>query len=78
MDFQGGNEMQDLNMLKRIRKSKGMTQQAAADAAGISLRQYQKFDGGERDLRNASFRIGMAICRVLDIKLEELFDHDDS
>ena len=70
--------MQDLNMLKRIRKSKGMTQQAAADAAGISLRQYQKFDGGERDLRNASFRIGMAICRVLDIKLEELFDHDDS
>ena len=70
--------MQDLNMLKRIRKSKGMTQQAAADAAGISLRQYQRFDGGEHDLRNASFRIGMAICRALDIKLEELFDHDES
>jgi transcriptional regulator with XRE-family HTH domain len=70
--------MQDFNELKHIRKSKGMTQQAVADAAGISLRQYQRFDGGERVLRNASFRVGMAISKALDIRPEELFGHDEN
>ena len=47
------------------REEFGMTQRAVADAAGITLRQYQKFESGERNMSSASLRIGMAICHVL-------------
>lgn len=42
-----------------------MTQQAVADAAGITLRQYQRFESGERNMSSASLRIGLSICHVL-------------
>ena len=47
------------------RKELGMTQQQVADAAGITLRQYQKFESGERNMSAASMRIGLSICHVL-------------
>jgi len=56
------------NTLKRARKMKGMTQQNVADKANISLRHYQKFESGERDLNNASFRIGLSVCKALGIE----------
>ena len=59
-------------ILKNARKNKGMTQQQAADAVGIFLRHYQRFEGGERHIANASFRITFAICKALDIDPEEL------
>lgn len=35
--------------LKAERKRKGLTQQAMADALGISLRYYQNIEAGDRD-----------------------------
>ena len=55
------------NLLKRIRTKKGMTQQEVADAAGISQRQYQRFESEERKISNASFRIAMSVCKALEI-----------
>lgn len=49
------------------RKALGMTQQQVADPAGITLRQYQKFESGERTLSSATMRIGLAICHVLNL-----------
>jgi transcriptional regulator with XRE-family HTH domain len=54
-------------MLKTVRISKGMTQQNVADEAGIGLRQYQKFESGERKLINASFWTGAAVLQALGI-----------
>lgn len=34
--------------LKLLRQKSGLTQQAAADALGITIRQYQRFEAGEQ------------------------------
>ena len=52
-------------VLQRRRNELGLSQQMVADCAGISLRQYQRFELGERYLRSASMRIGLAICDIL-------------
>jgi len=70
--FDFGENENTITMLKCARKSKGMTQQQVADAAGIRLRPYQRFEYGERDLAGASFRIAFAICKALDIDPEEI------
>jgi len=70
--FDFGENENTITMLKRARKSKGMTQQQVADAAGIHLRPYQRFEYGERDLAGASFRIAYAVCKVLGIDPEKL------
>ena len=60
-------DFSETNPLKRARIKKGSTQQEIADKAGISLRQYQKFEQGERQITNASFRIAMSVCKALGI-----------
>lgn len=52
-------------ILKIRRKELGLSQQGVAEATGIQLRQYQRFELGERYLCNASMKIGLAICSVL-------------
>lgn len=53
------------SILQRRRQQLGMTQQQVADAAHIQLRQYQRFESGERCLSSSSMRIGLSVCRVL-------------
>ena len=55
---------------KRIlyyRKIAGLTQQQVADAAGINLRLFQKFEGGERSLTKASYQTVSAISYALHV-----------
>lgn len=52
-------------ILQTRRKELGFTQQQVADMAKIQLRQYQRFENGERELHSASMRIGLSICAVL-------------
>lgn len=49
------------------RKQLGMTQQQVADAAGILLRQYQRLEKDERSMSGASMRIGLSVCRALQL-----------
>lgn len=53
--------------LKLRREELHLSQQQAADLAGIKLRQYQRFESGERKLSGASMRVGLAICEVLQL-----------
>jgi len=55
----------DKGVLQTRRQELGMTQQEVADKAKIKLRQYQRFEKGERDMSAASMRIGLSICAVL-------------
>lgn len=49
------------------REALGLTQQQVADRAKMNVRQYQRFESGERSLYSASFRMGLNICYVLKI-----------
>lgn len=42
-----------------------LTQQEVADKAGIQLRQYQRFESGERALRSSTLRVALAVCDAL-------------
>ena len=55
----------DYEVLKLQRESLSMSQRQVADSAGIQLRQYQRFESGERSMSSASLRIGLSICDVL-------------
>lgn len=59
--------LQPNSILKLRREQLNLTQQQVADSAGITLRQYQKFESGERSIRGASLRIGLGICDVLEL-----------
>lgn len=49
------------------RNELGLSQQQVADMAGINLRQYQRYEYGERQLSSTSLRIGLSICDALQL-----------
>ena len=49
-------------VLKKRRRQLGLTQQEVAEKADINIKQYQRFETGERELTDASF---MTTCQVL-------------
>lgn len=53
--------------LRLRREEIGLSQQEVADAAGITLRQYQRFESGERRMASATLRIGLSVCHVLSL-----------
>ena len=56
--------------LKAARAAKDMSQQALADAVGVSR---QTINGIEKGDYNPSIKLCIAICRQLDRTLDELF-----
>ena len=46
----------------------GYSQLEVAPLVGIQIRQYQRFEYGERDIRHASMKLGLSICAVLGIE----------
>ena len=50
-------------ILREQRVTQNLTQHQVALKAGITIRQYQKFESDERNLRTASFQLA---CRVLE------------
>ena len=55
--------VEEKSILKDYRHQLGLTQQQVANKARIQLRQYQKFEMGERNLSSSSFDIA---CRVIE------------
>lgn len=54
-------------ILLNRRKQLNLTQQQVADKAGIDIRQYQKFESGEQKFQNTSMKIGLAVCKALEL-----------
>ncbi len=54
-------------ILREARLRMGYSQQQIAALLGIHIKQYQRFEYGERDIRHASMKMGLAICAVLGI-----------
>ena len=59
--------MPEHRRIKERREWLGLTQQGVADRAGIPLRQYQRFESGERALSSASLKIALAVCDALEL-----------
>ena len=55
----------EAEILRKARLEMGYTQQEVASLIGMHIKAYQRLEYGERDIRNASMRIGLAICAVL-------------
>lgn len=59
----------EAGILKDAREKLGMTQQQVADKARIQLRQYQRFESGERNLSSSSFNIASRVINALQLDL---------
>lgn len=53
--------------LKNRRRQLDMTLQEVADRAGINIKQYQRFEAGDRELDNAGFTTVVKVLKALDI-----------
>ena len=62
----------NINKLLYQRSLAGMTQQQVADAAGMNIRQIQKFESGERDLGNMTLRNALSLAKALDCEVDDL------
>lgn len=60
-----------INKLLYQRSIAGMTQQQVADAAEMNIRQIQKFESGERDLRNMTLRNALSLAKALDCEVDD-------
>lgn len=58
---------EEKTILLAARKKLGLTQTQVAEKARITLRQYQKFEGGERKLSSSSFWMASKILQVLEL-----------
>ena len=69
---------QDKNdgLLRERRIVMGLTQQQVADKAKIKLPQYQKFEGGQRNLRTASFQLACRVLEALDLDIVKYFHEE--
>ncbi len=54
-------------ILRKARLRMGYSQQQVAALVGVQVKQYQRFEYGERDIRHASMKLGLSICAVLGI-----------
>ena len=52
-------------VLQRRREQLGLTQQQVAEMANMPLRQYQRIEQGQSDLRSSKMEQGLAICAAL-------------
>ena len=58
--------------LKALRKAKGLTQHALADITGMNIRQIQKIESGESNIRNITFENGIALAEALGVEPKDL------
>ena len=52
-------------MLRKARLKLGFSQQQVATMAGMQIRQYQRFEYGERNVDRVNLRAGLLMCAAL-------------
>ena len=54
-------------MLRNARMKLGYSQQQVATMAGMQIRQYQRFEYGEREVYHVNLKTGLLMCAVLEL-----------
>ena len=57
----------EAEILRDRRLELNMTQIEVAVEANIQLRQYQRLEYGEFSMTNTSMKVGLAVCRALEL-----------
>ena len=61
----------DRYVLKKHRQKLGLTLQQVADKAGIQIKQYQRFEAGDRELSDAGFITVYKVLKTLEMDIEK-------
>ena len=61
------------SILRERRVILGLTQQQVADKAGIKIQHYQGFEGGQRNLMTASFKVACSVLEALDLDIAKYY-----
>lgn len=61
-----------INSVLHQRSLSGMTQSALAEAAGVNIRQIQKYESGEYNTGNMTLKNAVAIAKTLGCEPEDL------
>ena len=64
--------------LKRIRLGAGITQLTVATDAGISLRTYQDYEQGRKNINGAAAITVLRIAKTLNVPVEDLLELESS
>ena len=57
----------EAEMLRTARMKLGYSQQQVATMAGMQIRQYQRFEYGEREVYRVNLRTGLLMCAALEL-----------
>lgn len=63
--------------LMKLRMKKGLSQTQLAKKAGVSLRTVQSYEQQEQPIENAKLRTLLALCVVLDCKVEDILEQPE-
>jgi DNA-binding XRE family transcriptional regulator len=63
----GMKDDREAKLIRKQRKTLGMTQTQVAAEIGIELSQYQKYEYGVAKLSNARMKLGLRICAALEL-----------
>lgn len=58
--------------IRALREKAGISQEQLAEAAGVNVRMYQKYEQGDRDISKAQLSTLLRICKALSCKLSDI------
>ena len=64
------------SILREKRVVLGLTQKQVAERAKITLRQYQKFESGERNIMTCSFQMACRIIEALGMNISDFYHNE--
>ena len=65
-------ETREMKILRTARKKSGLSQLQLATELNMQVRQYQRLEYGERPFSSVNIRVGLELCRILQIDPYEL------
>ena len=60
-------EMRESQILRSARKKSGLSQLQLATELDMQVRQYQRLEYGERPFSSVNIRVGLTLCRILQL-----------
>ncbi len=64
------------SILREKRAVLGLTQKEVAERSKITLRQYQKFESGERNIMTCSFQMACRVIEALGMNISDFYHNE--
>ena len=65
------------NKLKKLRVSKGYSQQGLSDASGVAKRAIQTYEQGEKQIDKAQLVTICQLAKTLECKIEDILESEE-